>query len=84
MRDRGGVVSAYRRNPAWAIVDVPPTPSVMNAVWRKASERNFARRRIHDVRLSETLKYWGVDEFYTRNTRDFEDAGFRILANPFD
>ena len=56
----------------------------MNAVWRKASERNFARRRIHDVRLSETLKYWGVDEFYTRNTRDFEDAGFRILSNPFD
>ena len=84
MRDRGGVVSAYRRNPAWAIVDVPPTPSVMNAVWRKASERNFARRRIHAVRLSETPKYWGADEFFTRNTRDFEDAGFRILANPFD
>ena len=56
----------------------------MNAVWRKASERNFARRRIHDVRLFETLKYWGVDEFYTRNTHDFEDAGFRILSNPFE
>ena len=83
-REAVAVVSAYRRNPAWAIVDVPSTPSVMNAVWRKASERYFARRRIHDVRLSETLKYWGVDEFYTRNTRDFEDAGFRILSNPFD
>ena len=47
-------------------------------------DSNFARRRIHDVRLAETLKYWGVDEFHTRNTRDFADLGFRILNNPFD
>jgi predicted nucleic acid-binding protein len=78
------VISTYRHNPAWAVVDVPSDPSAMNAVWRKAATRGFARRRIHDVRLAETLKYWGVDEFYTRNTRDFEDAGFRILSNPFD
>ena len=24
-------------------------------------DSNFVRRRIHDVRLAETLKYWGVD-----------------------
>ncbi len=78
------VISAYRRNPAWTIIDIPSAPDVMNAVWRRAASKNFARRRIHDVRLAETLKYWGVDEFHTRNTRDFADLGFRILNNPFD
>ena len=78
------VISAYRSNPAWAVVDIPQSPSVMRAVWGKASEKGFARRRIHDVRLAETLKYWGVDEFFTRNVRDFSDLGFRLVANPFD
>lgn len=65
-------------------VDVPTAPDVMNAVWRRAASKNFARRRIHDVRLAETLKYWGVDEFHTRNTKDFADLGFRVLSNPLD
>ena len=78
------VISLYRRNPTWSVIDIPSAPDVMNAVWRRAAGRNFARRRIHDVRLAETLKYWGVDEFHTRNTRDFEDLGFRILNNPLD
>ena len=56
----------------------------MNAVWRRASARNFARHRIHDVRLAETLRHWGVDEFYTRNTRDFADLGFRVQKNPLN
>ncbi len=82
--DATAVISSYRGNPAWAVVDIPASPDVMNAVWRRASSRNFARRRIHDVRLAETLKYWKVDEFHTRNTRDFADAGFRVLSNPLD
>ena len=82
--DAAAVISSYRSNPAWAVVDIPASPDVMNAVWRRAASRNFARRRIHDVRLAETLRYWGVDEFHTRNTRDFVDAGFRVLSNPLD
>lgn len=78
------VISAYRCNPVWTVVDVPTAPEVMNAVWRRAASKNFARRRIHDVRLAETLKYWGVDEFHTRNTKDFADLGFRVLSNPLD
>ena len=83
-REAASVISAYRHNPAWSVIDIPSTPEVMNAVWRRAASPNFARRRIHDVRLAETLKHWGVDEFHTRNTRDFEDFGFRVLSNPFD
>ena len=82
--DAVAVISSYRSNPAWAVVDVPSSPDVMNAVWRRAASRNFARRRIHDVRLAETLKYWGVDEFHTRNVHDFNDAGFRVLSNPLE
>ena len=78
------VISAYRSNPAWTVIDIPAAPDVMNAVWRRAASKNFARRRIHDVRLAETLRYWGVDEFHTRNTRDFADLGFRVLNNPLD
>ena len=83
-REAVSMISSYRSNPAWAVVDIPASPDVMNAVWRRAASSRFARRRIHDVRLAETLKYWGVDEFHTRNVRDFADAGFRVLANPLD
>lgn len=82
--EAASTIAAYRGNPSWSIVDIPGSPEVMNAVWKRAASRGFARRRIHDVRLAETLKHWGVDEFHTRNTRDFEDLGFRILSNPFD
>ncbi len=78
------VVSAYRQNPSWALIDVPQDRKVMQKVWQKAGGHNFARRRIHDMRLAETLKYWGVTEFYTRNTKDFLDAGFENVINPFE
>lgn len=77
-------IDAYRRNPCWKIVDVPEDPTVMSAVWARASKRDFARRRIHDIRLAETLKYHGVKTFFTRNLKDFGDCGFTRLINPFD
>lgn len=73
-----------RTNPHWKVVDVPSDTSVMRRVWRLASGKGFARRRIHDLRLAETLRYWKVDTFYTRNVRDFEDVGFEKLINPFE
>lgn len=78
------VIASFRQNPAWAVVDIPSEPVVMREVWRRAAKPDFARRRIHDLRLALTLRYWGVDEFYTRNTKDFLDAGFVRLVNPFD
>ena len=78
------VIESYRKNPSWAVVDVPQDSKVMRSVWSKAAEPNFARRRIHDVRLAETLKYWGVKEFYTRNAKDFLDLGFEKVINPFE
>ena len=38
--------------------------------------------RTHDIILGATLKANGVERFYTRNTKDFETAGFAELLNP--
>ena len=78
------VVRAYRGNPVWSVVDVPQDRRAMREVWQRAARPGFARRRIHDLRLAFTLKYSGVTDFYTRNTRDFADVGFAKLKNPFD
>ena len=79
-----GTLDRIRANPHWKVVDIPADPAVMRRVWRKASVRDFARRRIHDLRLAETLRYWKVDTFYTRNVRDFGGVGFKRLVNPFE
>ena len=34
-------------------------------------------------RMALTLRHWGVDEFYTRNAKDFQDIDFAQLINPF-
>jgi uncharacterized protein len=41
-------------------------------------------QRTHDIILAETLKSHGVTRLYTRNVRDFEQAGFDDLINPID
>ncbi|MFK7911534.1 MAG: type II toxin-antitoxin system VapC family toxin [Akkermansiaceae bacterium] len=39
---------------------------------------------IFDRILAVTLRNNGVSHFYTRNTKDFSDAGFEQLVNPID
>jgi predicted nucleic acid-binding protein len=46
------VCDAYRKNQAWSLIDCAP---VMDAVWAQAGQRQFAFRRIIDVRLGMTL-----------------------------
>lgn len=75
-------VRVYRGNPCWSVVDVPQDGRVMREVWRRAAAPDFARRRIHDLRLAYTLKYNGVTDFFTRNVKDFADVGFLRLENP--
>jgi toxin-antitoxin system PIN domain toxin len=73
------VCEAYRSNPYWGVIESAP---VMEAVWKAARKRDFARRRIIDVRLALTLRYAGVMEFATDNVRDFQGLGFRRVWNP--
>jgi uncharacterized protein len=44
----------------------------------------FEAKRTFDAILAVTLVGNAVDTFYTRNTKDFKQFGFRTLINPID
>ncbi len=81
--EAGAVIQTLRSNPFWRIVDVPESAAVMQKVWKRAGTSPFACRRIFDLRLAGTLLHYGVDTFATRNVKDFADAGFQTLIDPF-
>ncbi len=72
-------VQVLRVHPHWQLVDAA---DVMKDVWPFAEMEGFARRRIVDVRLAKTLQAYGVSDFATANTKDFEGLGFRRVWNP--
>jgi toxin-antitoxin system PIN domain toxin len=59
-----------------------------SACWRTLMRSletdDFPYRRTHDAVLAATLLSHGVNKFYTRNTKDFESAGFDMVINPVD
>ncbi len=73
------VCRAYRSNRRWRLVENAP---VMETVWSSAGARQFARRRIIDLRLALTLQHHGVTEFATANVKDFQESGFTRVWNP--
>jgi uncharacterized protein len=56
--------------------------SVMDEVWSRAGNVDFARRRIFDTRLALTLRHGGVTHLATSNVKDFEGLGFEKVWNP--
>jgi toxin-antitoxin system PIN domain toxin len=48
----------------------------------KLRQNGFPYQRTHDAVLSATLRHHGVRIFYTRNTKDFQDAGFEKVIDP--
>lgn len=56
--------------------------SVMDEVWSRAGNVDFARRRIFDTRLALTLRRGGVTHLVTSNVKDFEGLGFEKVWNP--
>ena len=76
------VIRIFRSNSAWRIVDVPGERRMMDRLWRHAAEPSFARRRIFEARLALTLRYHGVSEFATRNTKDFQGFDFERVWDP--
>lgn len=73
------ICQAFRGNRRWALIENAP---VMGTVWRLAAEPGVARRRLFDARLALTLRHHGIDEFATRNTRDFTGFGFTRVWDP--
>lgn len=50
----------------------------MDEVWKQAGRKNFAVRRIADLRLGLSLIRHGVTDFATANTQDFSNMGFPV------
>ena len=70
----------FRARSAWAHCAWEPfLMDQLKPLWQNES---FSARRTFDLVLALTLKAQGVAEFYTRNTKDFEDLGFFIVKNP--
>lgn len=81
--EAAALVETYRRHPRWMLLGFDPdTRGIHDALWRKAGQRPFARRRIFDARTALTLIRQGVTEFATANVKDFQDIGFHRVWNP--
>jgi uncharacterized protein len=73
------VCQGYRSNANWELVNECPE---MDALWKQASGKNFAIRRVIDLRLGLSLVKFGVTDFATTNTKDFQNMGFAKVWNP--
>ncbi len=60
------------------------SPECWSDLMKRLRRDDFPARRTHDAVLAGTLLGHGVKTFYTRNTKDFLDAGFQKLINPVD
>jgi hypothetical protein len=56
----------------------------MDRVWQAAGQPGFARRRVFDARLGQTLLHHGVTELATANAKDFAGLGFERVFSPFE
>lgn len=75
----GAYCQRLRLNRHWRVVESAP---VMDEVWQATQNRNFAFRRIIDLRLGLTLRHHGVSRFATTNAKDFRGLGFEKVWNP--
>jgi len=73
-REAGAYCQRLRENRRWRLVESVP---VMSDVWRWTGRRDFAFRRIIDIRLGLALRHFGVEEFATTNAKDFRALGFK-------
>ena len=77
--EAGKYCQSLRDNQNWLLVE---EAAVMEEVWRWTRRRDFAFRRIIDIRLGLTLRHHGVTEFATTNLKDFRGMGFSKVWNP--
>ncbi len=82
-KSAAGVIQAYRQHPRWRLIGFPAeSRRLHDALWEKSASRDFAFRRLYDVRTAMTLIAQGVTEFATVNVKDFKGLGFERVWNP--
>jgi predicted nucleic acid-binding protein len=78
-----GICEAYRAHPRWQLAGFPPDSRPLHdQLWPHLRARQFARRRVYDLRTALCLLRSGVTEFATVNIRDFRGLGFARVWNP--
>lgn len=75
------VCQGYRSNANWELVNECPE---MDALWQQAAKKTFAIRRVIDLRLGLSLVKFGITDFATTNTKDFQNMGFAKVWNPLE
>ncbi|MDL5045391.1 hypothetical protein QQ054_04970 [Oscillatoria amoena NRMC-F 0135] len=78
-KEAADVCQGFRSNTNWELSSTGPD---MDEIWKQAAKRDFATRRIVDLRLGLSLVQQGVSEFATANTKDFQGMGFARVWNP--
>lgn len=73
------VCQGFRSNANWELLNEGPE---MDTLWKQAAKRDFAIRRIVDLRLGLSLVKFGVTDFATANVKDFQNMGFARVWNP--
>ena len=77
------IIQTYRTHPRWRLIGFPTeSRPLYDALWQRASAKDFAFRKIYDTRSALTMTAQGVTEFATVNRKDFEGLGFRKVWNP--
>lgn len=79
-KEAAAFCGTLKRHPTWQNVDY--CPEVSDSLWQWAASSRSAFRRIIDARLALTLRFHGVTEFATANTKDFQAFGFHKVWNP--
>ena len=82
-REAMKVISCYRLHPRWQLVGYPENSRQSHdRLWKLAGRKDFAFRRLFDVRTALTLLDHGVTQFATCNIKDFQGLGFDMVWNP--
>ena len=77
------VIQTYRRHPRWRLIGFPMESRPQHdTLWERARRKEFAFRRLYDVRSALTMTAQGITEFATANEKDCEGFGFRKVWNP--
>jgi len=77
------VIQTYRHHPRWRLIGFPTESRPLHdALWKKATAKTFAFRKLYDTRSALSMIAQGVTEFATVNVKDFEGLGFRRVWSP--
>ncbi len=79
------VINCYRNHDRWRIIGFPADSKAFhNFLWDRAARPNVSRRTLFDCRIALALRAFNIDEFATRNTKDFQYLGFKRVWNPLE